>query len=205
MAQLRLVVADDNPQFLKTIVSCLRGEFEIVATAADGRSARDLVRRWRPDVVVLDLYLLGASGIEVAKELAKDPEGPPVVICSAETDADIVESALMAGATGYVFKAWIVEDLALAVHLAHQGLSFVSSKSRKGSAAEKFYKQLGRRVRELRKQAGYTQAEMVAFGFSARDWRQIEAGQPIAVAMLLQICRVFKIKPAELLRPKIGS
>lgn len=131
MARLRLVVADDNPDFLNAVVPFLRQEFKIVATAADGRSALDLVRRWKPDVVVLDLYMPGASGIEVTKELVKDPGGPPVVICSAETAPKTLASALMAGAIGYVFKEWAVEDLVLAVQLAHQGLSFVSSKSRR--------------------------------------------------------------------------
>jgi CheY-like chemotaxis protein len=205
MAQLRLVVADDNPHYLNAVVLFLRQDFEIVATASDGWSALGLVRRWKPDVVVLDFYMLGASGLEVTKELVKESEGPPVVICSAETDPETVESALLAGAIGYVFKEWAVEDLALAVQAAHEGLSFVSSKSGGGSAAETFYKRLGWRARELRKRAGYSLADMAAFGFSARDWRQIESGQPIAVAMLLQVCEVFKIKLAELLRPKDGA
>ena len=205
MAQLRLVVADDNPHYLNAVVPLLRQEFEIVATAADGKSALDLVRRCKPDVLVLDLNMPSVSGIEVTRELVKNPEGPSVVICSAETDPKTVESALMAGAISYVFKECAVEDLALAVQLAHQGLSFVSSKSGGGSGAEEFYKQLGRRVREFRKRAGHNQADMVAFGFSARAWQQIEAGQPIAVAMLLRVCKVFKIKLDDLLRSKDAS
>ena len=48
----------------------------VVATAADGESALDCIRRYRPDVVVLDLEMRRLNGIEVTKELAADPHEP---------------------------------------------------------------------------------------------------------------------------------
>jgi transcriptional regulator with XRE-family HTH domain len=56
----------------------------------------------------------------------------------------------------------------------------------------KFFKALGQRIRELRKRGGYSQEDMISFGFSARHWQQIEAGRPITVRTLLRICSVFK-------------
>lgn len=55
----------------------------------------------------------------------------------------------------------------------------------------KFFRQLGQRVKELRAKHGYTQEDMISFGFSARHWQQIEAGRPITLKTLLRICRVF--------------
>jgi transcriptional regulator with XRE-family HTH domain len=55
----------------------------------------------------------------------------------------------------------------------------------------KFFRQLGQRVKELRVKHGYTQEDMISFGFSARHWQQIEAGRPITLKTLLRICRVF--------------
>ena len=63
-----------------------------------------------------------------------------------------------------------------------------------------FFEELGRRIRELREQAGYSQAAMSRFGFSARHWQQIETGRPTTMTTLLRICRVFKIKLDDLLR-----
>lgn len=57
------------------------------------------------------------------------------------------------------------------------------------------FKELASRIRELRKQAGYTQRDMASFGFSVRHWQQIEAGRPITVTTLLRISEAFKIKP----------
>lgn len=56
----------------------------------------------------------------------------------------------------------------------------------------KFFLALGKRVRDLRKRHGYSQEDMISFGFSARHWQQIEAGRPITVTTLLRICEVFK-------------
>jgi transcriptional regulator with XRE-family HTH domain len=63
---------------------------------------------------------------------------------------------------------------------------------------QKFFKALGQRIRGLRKQGGYSQEDMISFGFSARHWQQIEAGRPITVRTLLRICSVFKTRMDQL-------
>ena len=64
----------------------------------------------------------------------------------------------------------------------------------------KFFQGLGRRVRELRKKQGYSQEDMISFGFSARHWQQIEAGRPITMSTLLRICDTFEISVERLVR-----
>ena len=127
LARVRIIVADDNPPFLQDLVSLLADEFDVVATATDGKSALDLIRRYQPDLVVLDLGMPVLNGIEVTRELAK--HSPGVVICSVEIDPEVVEAARQAGALGYVFKLRVEKDLILAVKLALQGKSFVSPSS----------------------------------------------------------------------------
>jgi two-component system response regulator DegU len=117
-------VADDNPAFRQKLTSLLAIEFDVVATAADGKSALDLVRSHKPDLVVLDLGMPVLNGMEVTRELAK--HSPSVVICSVETDPEIVEALRQAGALGYVDKMRIEKDLILAVKSALQGKPFVS-------------------------------------------------------------------------------
>ena len=124
--KLHIVVADDNPAFLAKLVSVLATEFEVVATAADGKSALECVRLFQPNVVVLDLEMPGFNGIEVAKELTRHPPSPAVVICSIENAPEIVEAAREAGALGYVFKARVAKDLIAAVKSVTNGQSFVS-------------------------------------------------------------------------------
>jgi len=125
--KLRVVVADDNTEFLQKSISVLGTGCEVVATAADGQSALECVRRWRPDVVVLDLGMPVLNGIDATKELMKHQPSPAIVICSIESDSEIVEAARQAGALGYVFKARVQQDLLVAVKSAARGESFVSS------------------------------------------------------------------------------
>lgn len=123
--KLRIVVADDNASFLQEFISVL-GEFEIVARASDGRAVLECARRCRPDIVVLDIGMPLLNGIEVTQELMRHPPSPAVVICSVETEPEIVDAAREAGALGYVFKARIAQDLVKAVKAAAEGESFVS-------------------------------------------------------------------------------
>ena len=53
-------------------------------------------------------------------------------------------------------------------------------------------------MRNLRKQKGFTQEDMILFGFSARHWQQVEAGRPITVTTLLRIGEVFEVTLSNL-------
>lgn len=64
----------------------------------------------------------------------------------------------------------------------------------------KFFGALGARVRELRKKRGFSQEDMLSFGFSTRHWQQVEAGRPITVTTLLRICEVFELPMAKLVQ-----
>jgi transcriptional regulator with XRE-family HTH domain len=64
----------------------------------------------------------------------------------------------------------------------------------------RFFKALGQRVKELRKRRGYSQEDMITFGFSARHWQQIEAGRPITMTTLLRICDAFKVRIAVIVQ-----
>lgn len=55
------------------------------------------------------------------------------------------------------------------------------------------------RIKKLRRAHGYTQEDMIGYGFSARHWQQIEAGRPITIKTLLRICATFRVKAADLI------
>lgn len=63
---------------------------------------------------------------------------------------------------------------------------------------DQFFRALGVRVKELRKKRGYSQEDMLSFGFSTRHWQQVEAGRPITVTTLLRICEVFTMPMSKL-------
>ncbi len=57
-----------------------------------------------------------------------------------------------------------------------------------------------RALTELWRNHGYSQEDMIAHGFSARHWQQIEAGRPVTVTTLLRMCDTFRIPMAQLVR-----
>ncbi len=73
-ASLRILVVDDNAENARMLEVLLKGEGHEVRIAFDGPEAIEAVKFSKPDVVLLDLMLLGMSGVDVATELRRIPE-----------------------------------------------------------------------------------------------------------------------------------
>lgn len=65
---------------------------------------------------------------------------------------------------------------------------------------QRFYRALGQRLKRLRKKKGYTQEDMISFGFGLRHWQQIEAGYPINIWTLLRISEAFNVRAWRIIR-----
>ena len=124
--KLRILIADDNQKSLFALVKALSLEFDVIATATNGQSALEQIRRLQPSVAVLDLNMPELNGIEVAREIVRQRLSCAVVICSVEKAPEFIEAALAAGALGYVFKRRLNQDLSIAVQRAAHGESFIS-------------------------------------------------------------------------------
>jgi two-component system, OmpR family, KDP operon response regulator KdpE len=106
----RILVVDDEPQFLRALVTNLRGagyEVETAVTAADALTVAGLRP---PDAVVLDLLLPDGSGTAVCRELRTWSEAP-IIVVSAVGDEDEKIAALDAGADDYVTKPFAIGEL----------------------------------------------------------------------------------------------
>ena len=123
----RIVIADDNTRILLTLVSALSSEFEVIATATDGRSALNHIQHLRPEVAILDLNMPEMNGIEITREIMRQRLTSVVVICSVESDPELIAAAQCAGALGYVLKPRLGRDLLPAVKSAACGEPFVSA------------------------------------------------------------------------------
>jgi DNA-binding NarL/FixJ family response regulator len=123
---MRVVVADDNPKWLRMLASIVEAKYEVVSTALDGKSALQSISQVKPDVAVLDLEMPGLNGLEVTRKIMGNGQRPPVVICSADTTPELVEAARRAGAAGYVFKHCCTRDLLPAIEAVASGRVFFS-------------------------------------------------------------------------------
>jgi DNA-binding NarL/FixJ family response regulator len=111
-----VVLADDHPMFragLRTLLEDLG--MEVVAEAADGRSAVELAVRHAPDVVLMDLQMPEVSGLEATRRLSEAAPGVRVLVLTMVEDDATLFAALRAGAAGYLLKGAGPEEIDRAV------------------------------------------------------------------------------------------
>jgi two-component system KDP operon response regulator KdpE len=104
---VKVLVVDDEPQFLRTLATNLRGAGYDVDTAA---TAAEALAAPMPDAVILDLRLPDASGRDVAARLRSRGDAP-IIVVSAVGDEDEKIAALDAGADDYVEKPFAIGEL----------------------------------------------------------------------------------------------
>ena len=117
-AKRRVVVAEDESLIRIDVVETLEDNgFEVVAEAADGEKAVDLVEDLRPDLVVMDVKMPLLDGISAA-EIITRKRLAPVVLLTAFSQRELVERAAEAGALAYVVKPFTPNDLIPAIEVA---------------------------------------------------------------------------------------
>lgn len=106
-----LVVDDEQP--LRELVVVTLGDSYSCDEAADGDAALEQMRTRRYDMVVLDVMMPGRSGIDVLREMRADEamKDVPVVVMSAWQASQDIDSALAAGANGFLPKPFRAEEL----------------------------------------------------------------------------------------------
>ena len=124
---IRVVAVDDSKPMLDMIVRLLTPHFEVVGTATDGNAALELINVLKPDIAVLDISMPLKSGIDVTADLKKSGVDLKVVIVTAQYNDFSQRAAFNAGATGYVSKLRLADELVIALHSVYAGKEFIST------------------------------------------------------------------------------
>jgi DNA-binding NarL/FixJ family response regulator len=125
-----LILADDHPIVRQGLRHLLEGEpeFRIVGEAGDGIEALQLVERFKPNILVVDMMMPGLNGLEVLRQIKKiSPSTRTIILSMQSADAYVIE-ALKNGAAGYVLKETGPGELVNAVREVVQGNQFLSAK-----------------------------------------------------------------------------
>jgi DNA-binding NarL/FixJ family response regulator len=121
-----IVVADDHPAMLTAVSEILeRAGFTVVARAADGREAAELIEKHRPELALTDVRMPHLNGIEVARASAATSPATVFVFYTAFGDRAMLSDALEAGARGFVLKEAPLQDLVRAVERVAAGDAYV--------------------------------------------------------------------------------
>ena len=122
----KLLLADDHKIILDGLRSLLAADFDVVATAADGRQLVDLATSLRPDVIVADISMPLLNGIEAVRQLREAGSTAKVVFLTMHPDPSYLLRAIQSGALGYVLKHAASEELTHAIRHALQNRLYVS-------------------------------------------------------------------------------
>lgn len=125
----RVVVVDDQPLVRGGITQILNRstDIEVVGEASDGRQAIDVVRRLRPDVVMMDLRMPRLDGVAATATITGDPAVPVrVLVLTTFDDDELVIAAIRAGASGFLLKDAEPDELRNAVRVVARGDALLS-------------------------------------------------------------------------------
>lgn len=113
---MKILVAEDEPMLLKTIELKLRKEGYDVISTTDGREAIARIRETGPDMVITDIMMPYASGLEIVSFLRNENvKKIPVIILSAMEQEKVVMEAFELGADDYITKPFSLNELAIRV------------------------------------------------------------------------------------------
>ena len=120
---IRIVLAEDQAMVLGALAALLETEpdMEVVGRAATGEQALALVREHQPDVLVTDIEMPGATGLDVAATIRRDWPRTRVVILTTFARPGYLRRALDAGASAYLLKDAPSDQLADAIRRVHAG------------------------------------------------------------------------------------
>ena len=124
---LSLMIVDDHEVVRQGLVALLgrRPEFHVVAEAGTVAEAIAAARRFRPDLIVMDVRLPDGSGIEACREIRAEMPDTRVVMLTSYPDEDAVLSAIVAGASGYLLKQVRARDLVAGLEAVGRGESLL--------------------------------------------------------------------------------
>lgn len=118
---IRVLLVDDEPMFLEALQALLGADrrVDVVGSADNGADALTLARSERPDVALVDLTLPGADGYETTRRLIAEAAPIKVVVISGLSGGGEADAARAAGATRFLFKGGLHDEIADAIVAAH--------------------------------------------------------------------------------------
>ncbi len=129
MESIRILLADDHKivrEGLRTLIDRERPAMEVVAEAEDGRMAVQLVRKMRPQVVLMDISMSGLNGIDATRQIVAENADVKVIALSMHSDVHFVAEMFKAGASGYLLKDCAFEELIGAIRSVAAKKSYLS-------------------------------------------------------------------------------
>ncbi len=120
---VRIILVDDHGiirQGLRSLLEC-QPDIEVIGEADDGRSAIELVRELQPDIVITDVTMPNLNGVDTTRQITRLFPQVKVIGLSGHSNNSFIMGMLKAGASAYVLKQCLFDELLEAIQVVHQG------------------------------------------------------------------------------------
>jgi DNA-binding NarL/FixJ family response regulator len=127
--KLKILLADDQILFvesLRTFLNNYAEDMTVTGIAVNGREAVDMAGRDQPDIILMDIRMPEMDGVEAVKEIKKKYPGIRIIMLSTYHEDELVRSALLAGASGYLLKDLSPTELITAIRALNSGIMQIS-------------------------------------------------------------------------------
>jgi len=126
---IKIILADDHRIFRKGLKSLLseKENIEVLAEADNGDEALEAARKYKPEIVVMDIAMPKMDGIEATRQIRERFPDTEVVVLSMHAKKAYIDQVLKAGAKGYVLKDSDEENLLSAIETVHNGGYYLDS------------------------------------------------------------------------------
>ncbi|MFZ0060857.1 MAG: response regulator transcription factor, partial [Pyrinomonadaceae bacterium] len=114
MSRLRILLADDHKMFSQGLRSLFQDDYELI-TVEDGQALVDVAGGLDPDIIIVDISMPVLNGFDAVRKLKKEGCSAKIIFLTMHADADLVAEALRCGASGYVLKQSVGEELVAAI------------------------------------------------------------------------------------------
>lgn len=177
---IRLVLADDHPIVLDGLENLFRLEpdFRVVARCVNGEECLAAVRRYEPDVLILDIRMPRLDGLAVLRELRREKHPVKVVLLATALEEEEVLEALRLGVRGMLLKELAPQMVVQCVRKVHAGGQWVE-KQAFGRALDTL---LRREAGEREAASVLTPREIEMVGMVARGLRNKEMSQRLSIS-----------------------
>jgi len=128
MKRITVLLAEDHTIVREALCMMLEleGDLELVGAVQDGRQAVEMVKKLRPDVVLMDIAMQHLNGLEATRQAFKAVPTTKVLMLSAHSDDAYVTNAIEAGAVGFLLKQTSALEVYRAIREVHKGNTFFS-------------------------------------------------------------------------------
>jgi DNA-binding NarL/FixJ family response regulator len=170
----RILLADDHAIIRQGLCALLekQPDIEVVGMVEDGRKAIELVRELRPDIVIMDITMPNLNGIDATQKILKQCRRSRVIALSMHSSRRFVTEMLKAGASGYILKECLFDELIMAIRTVLNGGIYLSPKIA-GVVVEDYVKRMSTDYRQQMPELTERQREVLQLLAEGKSTKQI--------------------------------